>query len=141
MKQLFKKRATIVIFVVVVAAIVSLTLFGCREKAVKKLEDEIAIPCYGTLSMKADVCEQGFALSNPIENTCWFQITIALEDGTVIWKSGLIEPGSQSNEVVLFNPLDAGKYENVTIHYSCYMVMEEITPLNSGEERLTIVVK
>lgn len=140
MKQLFKKRATIVVFVVVVA-IVSLTLFGYREKAVKKLEDEIAIPCYGTLSMKADVCEQGFALSNPIENTCWFQITITLEDGTVIWKSGLIEPGSQSSEIVLFNPLDAGKYENVTIYYSCYRVVEEVTPLNSGEEKLTIVVK
>ncbi|MGM9603211.1 MAG: hypothetical protein ACI3W5_16695 [Faecousia sp.] len=112
-----------------------------ESEEVEKLKDSIAIPGFAQLNLKAGTCEQNVALSNPAQNFCYFQISLLLEDGTVIWVSQLIEPGKQSEAITLLQPLDAGTYENVTVHYDCYTMDGSLTQLNSGEITIKLVVQ
>lgn len=108
---------------------------------VEKLKDSIAIPGFGQLTLKADQCEQSVALLNPAENFCYFKISLILEDGTVLWVSNLVEPGKQSEAITLLQTLNAGTYENVTVHYDCYTMDDSLTQLNSGEIKITLNVR
>lgn len=108
---------------------------------VEKLEDSIAIPGFSQLTFQADKCEQVVALSNPAENFCYFKISLILEDGTVIWVSDLVEPGNQSEPITLLQPLKAGTYENVTVHYDCFQMDDDLTELNNGEIKITLNVQ
>lgn len=148
---------TILVILLVVAGIWIATLLGTKrtpsdgssggsqttEESVEdeKLTDSIAIPGFAQLNLKAGACEQNIALSNPAQNSCYFKISLILEDGTVIWVSDLIEPGKQSEAITLLQSLDAGIYENVTVHYDCYTMDGSLTQLNSGEITIKLVVE
>lgn len=108
---------------------------------VEKLTDSIAIPGFSQLTFTAGETEQAMALYNPAENFCYFKISLILEDGTVIWVSDLVEPGKQSKPITLSQPLDAGTYENVTVHYDCFTMDDSLTQLNSGEIKITLHVR
>lgn len=108
---------------------------------VEKLTDSIAIPGFSQLTLDAGKCEQAVALSNPAENFCYFKISLILEDGTVIWVSDLVEPGKQSEPITLLQVLEAGTYENVTVHYDCFTMDDDLTQLNSGEIKITLNVR
>lgn len=108
---------------------------------VEKLTDSIAIPGFSQLTLTAGKCEQAVALSNPAENFCYFKISLILEDGTVIWVSDLVGPGEQSEPITLLQALEAGTYENVTVHYSCFQMDDDLTELNSGEIKITLNVR
>lgn len=112
-----------------------------ESTAVEKLTDSIAIPGFGQLTFKAGETEQAVALSNPEENFCYFKISLILEDGTTIWVSDLVEPGKQSEPITLTQPLKAGTYENVTVHYDCYSMDGNLTQFNSGEIKITLNVR
>lgn len=111
-----------------------------ESEPVEKLEDSIAIPGYSQLNLTAGVREQDIALSNPEQNTCYFKISLIMEDGTVIWTSDLVKPGAQSDPITLEEPLEAGTYDNVTVHYDCYTMDGSMTQLNSGETIVKLVV-
>lgn len=108
---------------------------------VEKLTDSIAIPGFSQLTFKAGETEQAIALSNPPENFCYFKISLILEDGTLIWVSDLVEPGKQSEPITLLQVLEAGTYENVTVHYDCFTMDDDLTQLNSGEINITLNVR
>ena len=105
-----------------------------------KNPDSIAIPGYEAINLEANVKRQNVALSNPAQNMCYFQITLLLEDGTVLWKSELIKPGSISDPIVLSQTLEKGTYRNACLKYACYTMDGNMTELNGASTRLSLIV-
>ena len=152
------KRFTWLLIVVAIALIAVLALLilkGCDNTplpnqgngadtttaTIEKNPDSIAIPGYEMLEMKAGSKEQSLCMPNPPQNCCYFQIALYLEDGTLLWKSELIEPGTTSKPIVLTKALDKGMYPNAILRYSCYRMDDDLTPLNGAETKLTLWVK
>lgn len=106
-----------------------------------KNADSIAIPGYEALEFKAERKDQIVCLPNPAQNTCFFQISLFLEDGTLIWKSEMIAPGTNSKPIVLNKELEKGTYPKAVLHYSCFEMDKELTPLNGAEIKVTLRVK
>lgn len=106
-----------------------------------KNPDSIAIPGYEMLELKAGSKEQSLCMPNPPQNCCYFQICLYLEDGTLLWKSELIDPGTNSKPMVLSKTLEKGTYPNAILRYSCYRMDEDLSPLNGAETKLTLWVK
>lgn len=102
--------------------------------------DDISIPGYGTMVMKAGQKEQKVDMGNPPNNNCYFKITLFLEDGTRIYQSGLIEPGKGFESIELEKTMEAGTYPAV-IRYDCYSYDEEQEPLNGAESGFTLDVR
>lgn len=111
------------------------------QESEDKKSDSIAIPGYEGITLKADSLEQTVALKNPEQNSCYFLITLSLEDGTILWKSNYIKPGETSSPIVLNQFLEKGNYPNAVLHYSCFKMDSEKTPLNGAETKLTLRVK
>ncbi len=107
---------------------------------VQKNPDSIAIPGYEVLEFDADKKIQTLRLSNPPQNVCYFQISLCLEDNTLLWKSELIEPGETSDPILLTQVLERGTYTNAVLKYDCFK-MDGKTPLNGAETKLTLWVK
>lgn len=108
---------------------------------IAKNQDSIAIPGYEMLELKANSKAQSLCLLNPEQNMCYFQISLYLEDGTLLWQSRLIEPGKISKPMVLSKVLSEGTYPNAVLRYACYRLDEYLTPLNGAETKLTLWVK
>ena len=134
-----------------IALLLILVLKGCnanQENAtdstaatVEKNPDSIAIPGYEMLELKANNKKQSLCMPNPPQNCCYFQIFLYMEDGTLLWKSELIEPGKTSKPIVLSKALEKGMYPNAVLRYSCYRMDENLSPLNGAETKLTLWVK
>lgn len=106
-------------------------------------EDEnpsIAIPGYEALELTAGEKKQNLALSNPETNTCYFVISLLLDDGTVLWQSDYLAPGEASEPMELAEPLAAGGYPAV-LHYDCYRMNEALDALNGADTKLTLLVR
>lgn len=140
-------------FTLILILVVILLLKGCNSKislgngnnntletTVEKNPDSIAIPGYEVLELQADSKNQILCLPNPHQNVCYFQISLFLEDGTLLWESELIEPGSTSKPIILVQTLEKGTYSNAILKYSCFK-MDGKTPLNGAETKLTLWVK
>lgn len=154
-KRLYMIVISVLVLLLVIAGIVIAVLLNqnpqqssgeennttTESTEVEKLTDSIAIPGFSQLTFKAGETEQEVALSNPAENFCYFKISLILEDGTLIWVSDLVEPGEQSDAITLLQPLEAGTYENVTVHYDCFRMDDDLTQLNSGEIKITLNVR
>ena len=144
-----------VVAVVLFALLLILVLKGCNDTpvsnygeasdsttaTVEKNPDSIAIPGYEMLELKAGSKEQYLCMPNPPQNCCYFQICLYLEDGTLLWKSELIDPGTNSKPMVLSKTLEKGTYPNAILRYSCYRMDEDLSPLNGAETKLTLWVK
>ena len=144
-----------VVAVVLIALLLILALKGCNDApapnygeasdstaaTVEKNPNSIAIPGYEMLELKAGSREQSLCMPNPSQNCCYFQIALYLEDGTLLWQSELIEPGTTSKPIVLTKTLGKGMYPNAILRYSCYRMDENLTPLNGAETKLTLWVK
>ena len=111
-----------------------------EETYVQKNPDSIAIPGYEVLEFNAERKTQTLCLSNPPQNVCYFQISLYLEDGTLLWKSELIEPGAISKPILLHQELAKGTYANAVLKYDCFKADGQ-TPLNGAETKLTLWVK
>lgn len=82
----------------------------------------IAIPGYDKITLKAGQRNQEVHLLNPAGNDCYFVISLLLADGTEIYKSGVIPPGNEVNNIKLSAVPAAGTYENAILRYSCWAV-------------------
>lgn len=107
---------------------------------VEKNKDSIAIPGYEGIALKADTKQQTVGLPNPPQNTCFFRITLSLEDGTVLWQSDLVEPGEVSEPIKLKQRLQKGTYPNSLLKYECFTMDGNLSPLNSAATKLTLRV-
>ena len=150
-----RRKGKLVVFVlaavVLAAVIAALLLMGRPEKqqaklpngetvqpsgAVEKRADSIAIPGYEGISLKADSKEQEIGFPNPAQNTCYFQISLMLEDGTLLWQSGLVEPGEISEPITLA----AGVYPNALLKFDCYTMDGTMRALNGAATKMTLHV-
>lgn len=111
------------------------------EMTVQKNEGSISIPGFEMLELKADSRQQTIALSNPPQNNCYFEISLYLEDGTLLWKSQLIEPGQVTKPLVLAKELSKGYYPKSVLRYACFAMDTDRTPLNGAETKVTLWVK
>ena len=111
-----------------------------QSEHVEKNHDSIAIPGYEGIALKADTKQQAVGLPNPPQNTCYFKITLTLEDGTVLWQSDLVEPGEVSEPIKLKQPLKKGTYPNSLLRYECFTMDGNLSPLNSAATKLTLRV-
>lgn len=107
---------------------------------VEKKPDSIAIPGYEGIGLEANTRQQTVGLPNPGQNTCYFRITLLLEDGTVLWVSDLVEPGEISDPIYLEKPLETGTYPNSILKYECYTMDGSMRALNGAETKLTLRV-
>lgn len=107
---------------------------------VEKKPDSIAIPGYERISLKADCKEQEIGFPNPAQNTCYFQISLILEDGTTLWQSELVKPGEISKSITLNEPLAAGVYPNSLLKFDCYTMDGSMRSLNGAATKMTIHV-
>lgn len=136
----------VIAVVILAASLLILILKSCsanykNSTTVEKNPDFIAIPGYEILELKADSKNQSLCLPNPPQNCCYFQISLYLADGTLLWQSELIEPGEASKPIALSKALEKGKYPNAILRYSCYRMEESLSPLNGAETKLTLWVK
>ena len=101
--------------------------------------ESMVIPGYSGAQMSAGDTVLELSIGNPAENTCYLQARLELEDGTVLYESGLLEPGTGYEEIELEQTLEAGTYEAV-VHYQGYTMEDEPTALNSCDSALTLTV-
>ena len=106
----------------------------------KKNTDTIDIPGFDVMNFKAGTTKQSVNLYNPGANTCYFKMTILLNDGTVLWESKLVEPNKAIYEITLNQSLSAGEYKDCTLKYECFKMDEAQTPLNGSEINFTLNV-
>ena len=112
-----------------------------EETEAERLEGRIAIPGYETVELTADSLEQTLCFPNPAQNICYFRISLYLADGTLLWKSGDVAPGENSEPVVLNQPLAAGKYRDAILSYECFTMDENHTQLNGAQTKLMLLVR
>lgn len=111
-----------------------------QQENVEKDENSIAIPGYEAITLKANTKTQSVGLPNPAANTCYFQISLYLEDGTLLWQSNLVEPNAISDPIVLNQALAPGSYLNATLKYDCYAMDGTMKQLNGAATKLTILL-
>lgn len=99
------------------------------------------VVAFEALELKADTLEQSVRFDNPMENNCWLVITLSLEDGTVLWKSGELLPGEAVRSITLNQPLAAGEYQNAVLSYQHWTYDAEKLPLNGADTLVTLKVK
>ena len=112
-----------------------------QSDSVEKRTDSIAIPGYEGISLKANSKEQEIGFPNPAQNTCYFQISLMLEDGTMLWRSELVTPGEVSDPITLEKPLEAGVYPNALLKFDCYTMDGAMRALNGAATKMTLHVK
>ena len=109
------------------------------EPVPPEIPKTIAIPGYAQLVMNAGDIMQHVELHNPVENPCYFVISIILPDGTEIFRSGLIEPGQKTDAIRLSKALKAGTYKNAILRYTCYSTKDK-APMNGADTKFTLEV-
>lgn len=157
-----KKRTKILLIVIIAAAIAvagiaAFLLIGRGEEQEKantsanvvpwdveiqdepKQEDEILIPGYDSMIMKANTKEQQVDMGNPSDNKCYFVIVLKLTDGTELYRSDYLKPGEGLEEITMEKELDVGEYQAI-IEYNCY-ALEDKSTLNSGSVEFTLKVR
>jgi len=112
-----------------------------KDDLIEKDPSSIAIPGYESIELKANSKQQSVCLHNPIQNSCYFKVSLFLADGTLLWQSELIEPGSNSKPIVLLMPLEKGTYYNATLKYSCFSMNDDLSQLNGAETKVTLQLK
>lgn len=104
-----------------------------------EITSNILVPGYSGAEMKAGDMTLNLRIGNPEENTCYLQATLQLEDGTVLFESGMLEPGTGFEEIKLNQTLEAGTYE-AWVHYQGYSMDEEPELLNGSDSAFTLTV-
>ena len=144
-KQLKIALFAIVIGLVVlgfsIGGVLSHTSNATEVKGVSQVEKNngtIDIPGFEKLSFKAGLKKQSVNFFNPKENSCYFQMTLLTEDGNILWKSEVIEPGESINELQLNKELGQGSFPAI-LRYDCFS-LEDKSALNGAEVKITIDV-
>lgn len=109
------------------------------ETRTEEIEGKMLVPGYSGAKMQSGDTVLKIRIGNPEENTCYLKASIQLEDGTVLYQSGLLEPGKGLEEVELTQTLEAGTY-NAVVHYQGYTLDENMDELNSCDSAFTLTV-
>ena len=104
-----------------------------------EIQGRILVPGYSGAKMKAGDKVLALRIGNPAENTCYLKATLQLEDGTVLYESGLIEPGKGYDSIELNQSLETGEYD-AFVHYQGYSMGENQEQLNSCDSAFVLKV-
>lgn len=111
------------------------------------LEDESSshsggtqIPGYSTAEMNEGETSLHLSVGNPKDNKCGFYATLMLTDGTVLYKSELLNPGYGLTEIPLSQTLEKGEYDAM-VYYECVTLSDDHSPLNAAESEFKLIVK
>ncbi len=100
----------------------------------------IAIPGYKSITIAADTTQVEVNLQNPEGNPCYFQISLILADGTVLYQSKMVEPGKGLYEITLTQALAAGEYDAV-VKYDTFSLADGTTPMNGAEVQIKLIAE
>lgn len=102
--------------------------------------DKISIPGFEAWTIDAGETKVSTNFYNPEKNTCYFVISVILDDtGETIYESKYIKPGQHLYEAELIKALETGKYQ-ATLHYSTYS-MNDLTPMNGANVPFELIVQ
>lgn len=94
--------------------------------------NNIAIPGYKDIKIKAGTDTAYVALWNPTNNPCLFKFTIKLTEGDkILYESGLVAPGKAITEVKLNQIIPAGEHE-ISIDVETFALDDAEKRLNGG---------
>jgi len=99
----------------------------------------IAIPGFSELHFEKDTTTQTINFYNPEENNCIMDISIEMDDNTIIWSDSSLMPGYGFKEIELFKPLKQGVYRHCFLCIYCKSI-DGKTELNGGNLEITIYV-
>lgn len=99
----------------------------------------IQVPGYTSAVMNSTDTELALRIGNPAGNTCYLQATLELADGTPLYQTGLMEPGTGYEAVPLSQSLAPGEY-SAQVHYQGYTRDDKRTPLNAADSAFTLIV-
>lgn len=100
----------------------------------------IEIPGFSLLTIKAGQREQAVTLSNPEDNNCYMVFSLYMPDGTLLYKSGAIAPGSSIDKIYLDTLPAVGTYEGAILRHDCYTYDDERAQLNGADSEFTLEV-
>lgn len=72
------------------------------------------------ISIKANHIIQDMDISNDMSNEYAFSVFIVLNDDTVIYESGFVDPGVSMSEIYLYQSLNVGIYRDAKFLYKIY---------------------
>ncbi len=99
----------------------------------------IAVPGFARMRIGADTQNVDVNLYNPAENPCYFKISLLLDDGTVLYESGLIEPGKGLYEITLSRALAPGAYDAV-VKYETFS-LADMSVMNGVELNIKLIAE
>ena len=103
------------------------------------LSKKISIPGFDTWTIDAGKTKASTRFYNPESNTCYFVVSVILNDtGEVIYKSKYIKPGQVLYEVELKRAMEHGTYD-ATLHYDTYSIADN-SPMNGADVPFQLVV-
>ncbi len=112
---------------------------GIRQDTQSGTDKGIAIPGYKSITIDADKTDVKVNFQNPKGNPCYFEISLILQDGTVLYSSKMIEPGKGLYNITLNQAMSPGQYDAV-IKYETYS-LEGLTPMNGAEVKIVLIAK
>ena len=140
-RELMKKQSNIIFSIILLLTLAVGMLSGCSgNKDYSNIVENpnISIPGYESLDFTAGKKKQSVDFYNPDENTCYFRISLVVEEET-LWTSELLVPGEHIKSIKLDRELESGDYP-ATLKYECFSLKDE-TPLNGSDIELTLIVR
>ena len=84
----------------------------------------------------ADQESQKVNFFNPSENTCYFKMSLVV-DNVTLWQSGNVAPGKGYYNITMRNTLQKGSY---TAYLKIECFKEDLTRLNSADVQIKLEV-
>ena len=110
------------------------------EQVSYETPDTITIPGFDNWTIPANETLVKCDFYNPDGNSCYFEISIRLDDtGTEIYHSKLLRPGQHLYDIELLSPVPAGSYDAV-IHYSTFAI-EDNSPMNGADVPFRLIAE
>jgi len=111
-----------------------------QEQIKSQSQEQIVAPGFGNMTMSAGSDTLKISIGNPSENHCYLKISVTMEDGTTLFESDLLKPGTGYTEIPLSKKLSAGQY-NIIVHYQGYSMDDAQNELNSIESAFVLTVE
>lgn len=89
-----------------------------------KVTDYNLVDCFTELHLKANTASQRVNFYNDARNICYQNITVSLEDGTVLWSADNVYPNKGFHQITLNQVLPEGVYENCIYSVQFYTIEE-----------------
>ena len=117
---------------------------GATDQIPSSAEDSsapagIKVPGYKSITIPANTQNVEVSFQNPEGNPCYFVVSLVLSDGTQLYQSKMIPPGTGIYEITLQKPLAPGNYD-AAVKYETFS-LDELKPMNGANINITLVAQ